>query len=48
MKKYNILYSTWQQKIIIPHYDMNNNLVGVRSRALLPDDIELFGKYAPL
>ena len=47
MKKYNILYSTWQQKIIIPHYDMNNNLVGVRSRALLPDDIELFGKYAP-
>lgn len=47
MKKYNILYSTWQQKIIIPHYDMNNNLVGVRSRALLPDDIKLFGKYAP-
>lgn len=47
MKKYNILYSTWQQKIIIPHYDMKNNLVGVRSRALLPDDIELFGKYAP-
>lgn len=47
MKKYNILYSTWQQKIIIPHYDMNNNLVGVRSRALLPDDIELFSKYAP-
>lgn len=47
MKKYNILYSTWQQKIIIPHYDMNNNLVGVRSRALLPDDIELSGKYAP-
>ena len=48
MKKYNILYSTWQQKIIIPHYDMNNNLIGVRSRALLPDDIELFGKYAPI
>ena len=47
MKKYNILYSTWQQKIIIPHYDMNNNLIGVRSRALLPDNIELFGKYAP-
>lgn len=47
MKKYNILYSTWQQKIIIPHYDMNNNLIGVRSRALLPDDIELFGKYSP-
>lgn len=47
MKKYNILYSTWQQKIIIPHYDVSNHLVGVRGRNLLESDIELFGKYAP-
>lgn len=47
MKKYNILYSTWQQKIIIPHFDINNDLIGVRARALLEEDIELFGKYAP-
>lgn len=47
MKKYNIKYSTWQQKIIIPHYDVNDQLVGVRARALLEQDIDLFGKYSP-
>lgn len=47
MKKYNILYSTWQQKIIIPHYDISNQLIGVRGRSLLEEDIELFGKYTP-
>lgn len=47
MEKYNIMYSTWQQKIIIPHYDVNNKLIGVRGRSLVDEDIELFGKYAP-
>ena len=47
MKKYNILYSTWQQKIIIPHFDINNQLIGVRGRSLINEDIELFGKYTP-
>ena len=47
MKKYNILYSTWQQKIIIPHFDINNQLIGVRGRSLIDEDIELFGKYTP-
>jgi len=47
MEKYNILYSTWQQKIIIPHYDINNQLVGVRCRSLIQDDIDLYGKYNP-
>lgn len=47
MKKYGILYSLWQQKIIIPHYDVSNNLIGIRGRSLLEDDIELFGKYQP-
>ena len=47
MKKYNILYSICQQKIIIPHYDINNNLIGIRTRAMLDEDIE-FAKYSPL
>lgn len=47
MKKYNVLYSTWQQKIIIPHFDINNRLLGVRGRALIDEDINLFGKYTP-
>lgn len=47
MQKYNILYCVWQQKIIIPHYDVNNQLIGIRCRSLLELDIELFGKYTP-
>jgi hypothetical protein len=47
MEKYNIMYSPWQQKIIIPHFDLNNQLIGVRGRSLLDEDIELFGKYNP-
>lgn len=47
MKKYQVVYSTWQQKIIIPHFDINNQLIGVRGRSLIEEDIELFGKYTP-
>lgn len=41
------MYSTWQQKIIIPHFDISNQLIGVRGRSLVDEDIELFGKYTP-
>ncbi len=41
------MYSTWQQKIIIPHFDVNNQLIGVRGRSLIEEDIKLFGKYTP-
>jgi len=47
MEKYNIMYSTWQQKIIIPHFDINSQLIGVRGRSLIDEDIKLFGKYTP-
>lgn len=47
MKRYNILYSIKQNKIIIPHYDVNNNLIGIRGRALNQEDIEV-GKYMPV
>ena len=32
--------------IIIPHYDINNNLVGIRQRTLIKED-EKYGKYRP-
>ena len=48
MKKYNIKYSISQNKIIIPHYNINGELVGIRGRALNPDEIENFGKYMPV
>lgn len=47
MDKYNILYSSTRNAIIIPHYDVNDRLIGVRRRALNPEDIER-GKYKPI
>lgn len=47
MKKFGIKYSILQNKIIIPHYDIDGNLIGIRARALNPEDIEK-GKYMPI
>ena len=48
MDKFNILYSISQNKIIIPHYDINERLVGIRGRALNEYEIENYGKYMPV
>lgn len=47
MRHYNILYSISDNKIIIPHYDINDNLVGIRGRALNDEDL-IQGKYMPV
>lgn len=48
MDKYNILYSISRNKIIIPHYDINGQLIGIRGRSLNKREIEEFGKYMPI
>lgn len=48
MDKYNIKYSISQNKIIIPHYNIKGELVGIRGRALNVYDITNFGKYMPV
>lgn len=48
MKKYGIRFSISQNKIIIPHFNANGELVGIRGRALDPEEVELFGKYMPI
>ena len=48
MDEFGIRYSISQNKIIIPHYDINNRLVGIRGRALNEWEIENIGKYLPL
>lgn len=48
MDKYDIRYSIPQNKIIIPHYDVKNQLVGIRGRALNSWEIENVGKYMPV
>jgi DNA primase len=41
-----IHYNPLNGSIIIPHYDENNRLVGIRQRALVKEDEE-YGKYRP-
>lgn len=48
MDIFNIRYSIAENKIIIPHYNINNELVGIRGRALNPEEIDLYGKYRPV
>lgn len=48
LKKYGIKFYAPSKKIVIPHYDVNGRLIGIRSRALLDSDIQNFGKYMPL
>ena len=47
MDKFNIRFSPSDNKIIIPHYDINNRLIGIRTRTLNPQDAEIWGKYMP-
>ena len=48
MDKFKIKFSIGQNKIIIPHFDINGRLVGIRGRALEKKEIETHGKYRPV
>ena len=48
MKKFNIKLSIAKQQIIIPHYNRNGDLVGVRCRNLDPKVVEAGKKYMPV
>jgi hypothetical protein len=41
-----IAYDPINEGIIIPHYDINNNLIGIRERTLIEEN-EKYGKYMP-
>lgn len=42
----NICYDPKMNGIVIPHYDINNNLIGIRERTLIKEQ-EQYGKYKP-
>ena len=46
MKEYNILYYDYANQIVIPHYDADSRLVGIRCRNL--DEDEWKPKYMPI
>ena len=48
MDVFDISYSIAHNKIIIPHYDIEGRLVGIRGRALNDWEVENIGKYAPI
>lgn len=48
MDIFNIKYSISRNKIIIPHYNISNQLIGIRGRALNENEIKEFGKYMPV
>ena len=47
IKSYNICYNPSSQAIVIPHYNINNELVGIRERTLIKEN-EIYGKYRPM
>lgn len=47
-KKNLIGYYAGNEQITIPHFDINNRLIGIRGRYLAKDDAERYGKYRPL
>ncbi len=48
MDKFKIKFSLGQNKIIIPHFDIEGRVVGIRGRALEKKEIEEYGKYRPI
>ena len=46
MQDANIKYDPVNDAIIIPHYDIDNNLIGIRQRTLIKER-EKYGKYMP-
>lgn len=48
MEEFGIRFSLADNKIVIPHYNINSELVGIRSRNLNDEEIINFGKYTPM
>lgn len=48
MTKYGIKYYPKDHKIVLPHWDDNSNLIGIRGRTLIKKEAEWFGKYMPI
>ena len=48
MDKYNIRYDILNQRIIIPHYDINNNIIAIRCRNTDENLIKNGMKYIPI
>ena len=48
MEKYDIRFNVKHNSIVIPHHNINSDIVGIRVRNLEKNIIEEYGKYNPL
>lgn len=48
LKDAKISFYPGRDQIVIPHYDWNDRLVGIRGRTVVKEEAERFGKYRPL
>ena len=48
MDKFSIGLWNAENKITIPHFDIDGRLIGIRARTLDPEEAELYGKYRPV
>lgn len=48
LTKAGICFYPGDDQIIIPHYDINNRLVGIRGRSMCKAESEIYGKYRPI
>lgn len=48
MNKYEVCFYLRDERIVIPHYDINNRLIGIRGRSLKQEAIDAGFKYMPL
>lgn len=46
MRQHGIRFDPAAEAMLIPHYDIDNHLIGVRSRTIVKED-EIYGKYRP-
>lgn len=46
-RKFNIRFYPYRNKIVIPHYDITDNLIGIRVRNIEEEDL-FYGKYMPI
>ena len=44
---HNIAFDPKLWGVVIPHYDINNRLVGIRERAMIKENADKYGKYRP-
>lgn len=47
LQKFNVKYDSYNQAIIIPNFDYDGELIGIRARYFKPEDVTK-GKYRPL